>query len=236
MSNLGSDPILENLLIRLVAFDFNGTLIDDSPKLVGALNAVFAALGRPALSRAQIAARLGLPWTDLFRALGVSEAAASDADLGRLYREAYLAGPAPALYPDVIPTLRELVHRGCQTAILSAQEEAMTRSQLSAWPEVSDSLCELLGGVGDKAGTLRELAARHNLSIAQLAYVGDQVSDMTEARAAGALPVGRLGGIGSASRLRRAGATILVADLAQLPDLLAAYDAAKSSTLATVIP
>jgi phosphoglycolate phosphatase-like HAD superfamily hydrolase len=123
----------------------------------------------------------------------------------------------------VIPALRELNHRGCQTAILSAQEEAMTRSQLSDWPALSASLCELLGGVDDKAKALRELAACHRLVPAQLAYVGDQVSDMTEAQSAGVLPVGRLGGIGSASRLRRAGAAIRVADLGLLPDLLAAF-------------
>jgi phosphoglycolate phosphatase len=214
---------LENLLIRLVAFDFNGTLIDDSPLLVGALNAVFVALGRPALSRAQIAARLGLPWTDLYRGLGVSTADASDAEIGRLYREAYLAGPAPMLYPDVIPALRELNRRGDQTVILSAQEERMTRTQLSEWPDLLAAVGELLGGIDDKAGALRDLAARHSLPITQIAYVGDQASDMTEALAAGALAVGRLGGIGSATRLRRAGAAILVADLAQLPDLLAAF-------------
>jgi len=213
-------PETDRPVIRLVAFDVNGTLLDDTPILVSALNAVFVSLGRPALSRAEIARRLGLPWTALYRRAGVDPAEVSDQELGRLYREAYAAGPAPSLSRGAEAAVRTLRRRAVPVAVLSAQEEAMTRGQLAAWPALLAGLSEVRGDVADKAAALRDLARRHGLRTAEIAYVGDQASDMAAARAAGVVGIGRLGGVAPAWRLRRAGARVLVCDLAEIPNLI----------------
>jgi phosphoglycolate phosphatase len=208
-------------LIRLVAFDANGTLLDDAPFMVAALNAVFLALGRPALPSPEVARRLGVPWTGLYRQMGISPDEISDQELGRLYREAYLAGPVPTLATGAEAAIRGLVRRGLMVTVLSAQEEALTRRQLTPWPALLTGLSEVCGGVSDKTVALRDLAARQGLDPTELAYVGDQVSDMTAAKAAGGTPIGRAGGLHPAWRLRRAGAKIVVADLTEIPDLVA---------------
>ena len=209
-------------MIRLVAFDANGTLFDDTPFMIAALNAVFLALGREALSSRDLARRLGIPWTDLYRRLGVSPAEASDQDLTRLYREAYLAGPAPKLARGAGAAIRGLSSAGLAVVVLSAQEEALTREQLARWPELLASLSEVRGDINDKTAALRNLAARHGLDPAELAYVGDQVSDIVDAKRAGSLPIGRAGGLHPVGRLSRAGAKFVVADLAEIPDLIGA--------------
>jgi phosphoglycolate phosphatase len=213
-------------LIHLVAFDANGTLLDDAPALTAALNSVFRALGRPALPRAELVRRLGVPWTDLYRDLGVSRLEASDAELGRLYREAYLSGPTPTLAAGARTAVQGLRDLGLVVSVLSAQEEALTRSQLAFWPDLLAGLAEIRGGVDDKVAALGELATQHGLRPQQMAYVGDQVSDMVAARASGVMPIGRAGGLAPAAHLRRAGAKAIVTDLAQIVGLIAAINSA----------
>lgn len=143
-------PRRKRRLIRLVAFDANGTLLDDAPFMVAALNAVFLALGRPALPSPEVARRLGVPWTGLYRQMGISPDEISDQELGRLYREAYLAGPVPTLATGAEAAIRGLVRRGLMVTVLSAQEEALTRRQLAPWPALLRGLSEVCGGVSDK--------------------------------------------------------------------------------------
>ena len=195
---------------RLV-FDWNGTLMDDAVRNLAGLNAALATVGLAPLTAETFAGRFRLPMADFMRAVEVPESHVGTVvdvwndEIGQRHAD---------LAPGALDLLADLHRRGRPAGVVSSAHEASVRRDAGR-VGVLGLLAFLAGSVEAKSLRLREVVAA---SSAPVLYVGDTEYDMTEAIAAGALPVGYAGGYRPPERLLAAGAIAVVGHMGQLAE------------------
>ena len=179
---------------ELIAFDVDGTLVDDTVFVWKTLHDYFES-DPEAVDRAfdlYMGGRLTYrQWFEhdikLFREKGADRAAIMDAIKGM------------KLFKGVTETLETLGKTGARLVIISGSLNLVVE-KLGLTPYFDEIYLnhlefgedgELLGGVAtpydvwDKATGLREVAARHGISISSTAFIGDNFNDIAVAEAAG---------------------------------------------------
>lgn len=215
------------MVIRLVVFDLDGTLVDTSGDLTIATNRLLARLapGAPGLTREQVVSFVGngarLLLRRAFAAAGVDEDA--DAMLPAFVEEYRLCMfDTSALYPGVIEVLDALEDRSL--AVLTNKLGSLSRPLLEGL-DVAGRFFRILGaGDGverkpDPSG-LRELMHQAGASEAETVLVGDSATDVKTGRAAGVLSVGVTYGFDPAG-LADHPPDVLLSELRELPAVLA---------------
>ncbi|OLT11333.1 hypothetical protein BJF78_26975 [Pseudonocardia sp. CNS-139] len=192
----------------MVVFDWNGTIMSDLRRAVGATNAVLARRGLGPLSPQEFRARFALPLDRWLVGLGV---AAPDAPAAEREWNAALATEPAAPRPEAATVLGDLVARGALTGVVSAAGAEAVHADV-AGAGLAHLLGEVATGVRDKAAHLRVLRPRR----ARAVYVGDTTYDMASARRAGFTAVGVTGGYSTGRALRAAGADAVVDSLEDL--------------------
>ena len=185
-------------MIKCVAFDFDGTLVDSNhikrqaffdvvAHLPGAPELMGGVLAQAPGDRFQIFERFAAVW---HRHTG-SEAAAIDAaaltaDYTKRCEDAIAA---EAEFPGATRALEAIAEKGLATALVSATPttplEALVRRK--RW---RDLFGHVIGGATDKAAALSELARRTRLPAAAILMVGDKQVDQDGARRCGCRFVG----------------------------------------------
>ena len=213
-------------------FDLDGTLADTSPDLLGATNAVLAARGLPLMDLGHLRHMVGFGARALInQVMEASGAPATEAEMPALV-EIFLAhyrdhiADGSRLFSGVLETLTSLKAGGAHLAVLTNKPQ-----------ELTDPLLPLLGlggifaavyGAGRKGYTkpdprifhdLVEDLSRQGWGGGPAVMIGDSITDLNTARAAGApcvlvsygftpVPAHALGG------------DAVIDDFAQLPDAL----------------
>lgn len=220
---------MKHSVIRMIAFDLDGTLVDSVPDLTWALTEMSRALGRAAPELAQVREWVGDGVQRLVKRT-LTGSLDGEPETGlfeqgfRLFRDAYRRHLAVAtrVYPGVRETLEQLRERGLCLACITNKAAEFTEPLLEAFglrarfdivisgdtlPERKPSPLPLLH------------AARHCRVAPELAcMVGDSSHDMLAARAAGFHAVGVRYGYGD-TRLVPA-PTAVLDSLGELPELL----------------
>jgi phosphoglycolate phosphatase len=168
---------------RLVLLDFDGTLADSFPWLLGALAGVAARFDLPNPDPARLEALRGEDAAAVLRALSVPRwrLPAIAVHLRRLAREA----PPPPLFPGVPEMLERLAASGIVLGIASSNSAAQIRRTLGP------ALVARIGHVAaeaslfGKAGRFRRILREARLPPAQALAVGDELRDIAAARAVG---------------------------------------------------
>jgi phosphoglycolate phosphatase len=175
-------------------FDLDGTLADTAPDLLGATNAVLAARGRPMLDLAHLRHMVGFGARALiFQAMEASGAPVTEEEMPALV-EIFLAhyrahiADGSRLFPGVARTLASLKAGGARLAVLTNKPQ-----------ELTDPLLPLLGlsgmftavyGAGRKAYTKPDPRIFHDVVAdcggGRAVMIGDSITDLNTARAAGA--------------------------------------------------
>lgn len=207
--------------VRLVGFDANGTLFDDTALFIKAINGIFPRFGRPELPEDVLRQRFGQPWTKIYREAGITEAMVSEADLYELYNELYLAGPRPKPFPGVKKAMEWFSRQQIDLAIISTQQNSVTVPLLDQYG-LNDFFLQVVGSVGDKAAAIRQLYDMIGVSADEAAYMGDQEGDIRHAKNAGCVSIAfaAKNGLHGEERLRKAGPDHLIrkyVDLKKLP-------------------
>jgi phosphoglycolate phosphatase len=204
-------------MIRAVIFDCDGVLFDSWRANVAYYNAVLAALGRPRLDAAGERKAHALSSPQLFADLFGDDAAliehartlARDLDYGPFYR---WMQPAPGLY-DLLAQLKPRFRLAMATNRGVTVHGVMREFGLTPF-------LELAVGIYDVArpkpfpDMIEKCIAHFGIAPHEAVYVGDNASDREAAGAAGAhfIAVGE-----------DAGAPMRVAQLSELPELLARW-------------
>lgn len=209
-------------------FDLDGTLADTSPDLLGATNAVLAARGRPRLDLDHLRHMVGFGAVALItQAMEASGAPVAEADLPPLigifldhYRGHIADGTR--LFPDVAETLAELKEDGARLGVLTNKPQELTDLLL---PRLRlDHLFSAVYGAGRKPYAKPDPRIFHDV-VADLSgegpavMVGDSITDLNTARAAGAPCILMSYGF-TPVPAKELGADVVLDEFRQLPEAL----------------
>jgi phosphoglycolate phosphatase len=199
-----------------VAFDWNGTLVDDAARACAAAGVVLERRGLPPLGRDRFHEGFCLPLRTWIAGLGVPAGEVDGAirewnqEMG--HRPAELAAGAR----EAIAAMRSSgIHLGVVSAAsLDALHRDLDRPALSGFAE---QLAFVVGDAEPKRTTFTKLAG---VRPRDFVYVGDTEYDILEARAAGVRSIGYAGGYRPAAALAATGADWIIDRLSELPALL----------------
>jgi phosphoglycolate phosphatase len=174
--------------IRVVLFDFDGTLVDSYRAITASVNYVRAAHGLPELSVEEVRPNVGRGLPNLLRQCVPDSDFERDA---RLYREHHpsVLESGTDLLPGALETLRELHDRGIKQGICSNKPVAFTR-KLVRMLKIESFVSQVLGPEDVEAPKpapfmLLEALLRLHAGANEAVYVGDMSVDVQTARAAG---------------------------------------------------
>jgi phosphoglycolate phosphatase len=210
-------------------FDLDGTLADTAPDLLGATNAVLESCGRPTLDLTNLRHMVGFGARALItQAMQAGGAPVTEEDLPPLV-EIFLAhyrahiADASVLFPGVAETLAALKADGGRLAVLTNKPQ-----------ELTDPLLPLLGlggvftavyGAGKKPYTKPDPRIFADVvgdcGGGPGVMIGDSITDLNTARAAGAPCVLVSYGF-TPVPAKDLGADVVIDEFAQLPDALRA--------------
>ena len=211
--------------VRLVVFDFDGTLGDTRRNIILTMQETLRRLGLPFVGDEECAATIGLPLPECFRQV-VPSCDDALADLcTETYRKVFkenLAVLTPALFPGVRETLAALDARGVRMTVATSRSSASLHHFLRDMQ--IDGFIGYALGMDDvpacKPAPDAVLKTLQDLGFApeEALVVGDMPVDIRMGRSAGVRTCGVTYGNGSREALLAAGADFLVDTL---PELLA---------------
>ena len=181
-------------------FDLDGTLADTAPDLLGATNAVLAARGRPQLDLDHLRHMVGFGAVALItQAMEASGAPVTPEEMPPLI-EIFLAhyrghiADGTRLFPLVTETLTALSTQGARLGVLTNKPQELTDQLLPALN--LDRLFTCVYGAGKKPYTkpdprifhdvVADIAAAYGSPGSAAVMIGDSITDLNTARAAGA--------------------------------------------------
>ena len=216
-------------MIRGVLFDFDGTLADSFAAIAASTNSVRASFGLPAMTVETVRKYVGLGLGHLLAELcpGCDRSVAV-ARYRAHHPSVMLAGTK--LFPGVREALALLHRRGYPMGVCSNKAVAFTRTLVDKLG-LSDVLPVVLGPEDVAApkpdpAMLLEGCRRLGVPPSEGLYVGDMVVDVLAAKAAG-LPVWLVNvGLAGTEDPRPAGPDRILADFAELAELLPALERA----------
>jgi phosphoglycolate phosphatase len=184
---------------RAVLFDLDGTLVDTAPDIAAAMNRALEEFQLHALSRGEIADRIGKgPRVLAQRVLAVQDVLLDEAARERLlepllsaYLDHYSAtiGSHGRLFPHVAETLRELRARGLKLGVVTNALQRPAQVILDRYG-IADLIDLVLGG--DRVTQrkphpepLETACAHFGIDTEDALMVGDSANDVAAARAAG---------------------------------------------------
>jgi phosphoglycolate phosphatase len=207
----------------VVLFDLDGVLADSRAAITGCLNAALAANGLPERAPAELYRYIGPPLPLAFAEItGLDPHSATVAALVEGYRTRYAVASLTdtVVTPGIGVALDALLAAGRRLGVATSKPASFAEPLLQALG-LRDRF-DVVGGPAldvppeDKTTTvgraLRAMEAKAGV------MVGDRSFDMVAARAHGLRAIGVAWGIGTREELVAAGAELIVATPAQLPD------------------
>lgn len=192
-------------------FDFDGTLVDSMDCIYRGVCSVFEKSGLTPPTLEDYILNFHFPYRGFYQDRGVI------VDERQIW-DWYVQGAHPfkaTLFPDAWALLENLSRAGYEAAIISANSEENIRNSLKVVGLSHLEVCSV--HAADKSDCIRSFVDRSSLGH-ETPYVGDVVSDMSQARIAGVKPVAILRNqfFGLAEHFRLAGARECVKSLTQL--------------------
>ncbi|WOL39047.1 HAD family hydrolase [Pyramidobacter sp. YE332] len=207
-------------MLRGIVFDFDLTLVDSAAGICANLNALAAEKKLRRLQLAEVRRTIGWALADAMRSFW-GDGPIEEEWLPRyrsFFEERNYAGVVP--FPETVPALEKLRSRG---ALLGIATNRLTPLGIVRAAGL-DTLCPIIVGIEgfspkpDPAIVLEALW-RMGLKAAEGVYVGDTDIDMKTAVNAGVTSVGVTTGNHGASALKESGASHVIEDLSELPEL-----------------
>ena len=209
--------------IRLIIFDFDGTLSDTRRNIVTTMQMTIAELGLPSRSNSECVSTIGLPLYGCFEALYPNTDKGIIQKCTDTYRRIFqenLRTIKPQTFPKVVETLSALKEQGLTLAIASSRSHA-SLVELTQDLGISDVISYLIGADDvEKAKpnpepVLNVLAALGN-EASETLVVGDMNVDILMGVNAGAKTCGVTYGNGTKKELEEARADYIIDSIDKL--------------------
>ena len=213
--------------IKLVIFDFDGTLADTKENIILTFQMTMKELGVEIKSRQECAATIGLTLEDAFKVLYPGMAAEKYALLRDTYRRIFKENRkilVPGLFPEVMETLEELRRRGYLMSIASSRLSPSLHSFLEDM-KITHLFEYAVGGDNVEhpkpaPDAVLQILRHYNLSAEEAFVVGDMPFDINMATNAGVKSCGVTWGNADAAQLKESGANYIIDKMSQLLEIL----------------
>ena len=213
--------------IKLVIFDFDGTLADTKENIILTFQMTMKELGVEIKSRQECAATIGLTLEDAFKVLYPGMAAEKYILLRDTYRRIFKENRkilVPGLFPEVMETLEELRRRGYLMSIASSRQSPSLHSFLEDM-NIAHLFEYAIGGDNVEhpkpaPDAVLQILRHYNLSAEEAFVVGDMPFDINMATNAGVKSCGVTWGNADAAQLKESGANYVIDKMSQLLEIL----------------
>ncbi len=213
--------------IKLVIFDFDGTLADTKENIILTFQMTMKELGVEIKSRQECAATIGLTLEDAFKVLYPGMAAEKYILLRDTYRRIFKENRkilVPGLFPEVMETLEELRRRGYLMSIASSRQSPSLQSFLEDM-KIAHLFEYAVGGDNVEhpkpaPDAVLQILRHYNLSAEEAFVVGDMPFDINMATNAGVKSCGVTWGNADAAQLKESGANYIIDKMSQLLEIL----------------
>ena len=213
--------------IKLVIFDFDGTLADTKENIILTFQMTMKELGVEIKSRQECAATIGLTLEDAFKVLYPGMAAEKYILLRDTYRRIFKENRkilVPGLFPEVMETLEELRRRGYLMSIASSRQSPSLQSFLEDM-KIAHLFEYAVGGDNVEhpkpaPDAVLQILRHYNLSAEEAFVVGDMPFDINMATNAGVKSCGVTWGNADADQLKESGANYIIDKMSQLLEIL----------------
>ncbi len=213
--------------IRLVIFDFDGTMADTRHNIVLTMQCVMRELGMPVADEETCASTIGLPLKDCFRKIFPELTDDGAEHCAETYRQIFFAN-AKSLVPNMFPFVQEtidLLHtHHIQMAIASSRTSASLLGFIREM-RLADKIAMVVGS--DEVTRhkphpepVNVILSALDVPAAETLVVGDMPVDILMGAAAGAHTCAVTYGNASAEELSAAGAEFLIDDMRELGTIL----------------
>ena len=202
--------------IRLVIFDFDGTLGDSQKLITDTMLATIERLNLPMRSREECARTIGLPLKECFSSI-IPMSNEQAEECAKVYSEIFNVKNVPGVvkaFPGVVETLERLSSQGIMMSIASSRSHR-TLAKLMDELDLSKYITYLIAAddVVDKkpaAESVLKTLRHFNVEAHETLVVGDAEFDILMGRNAGTHTCGVTYGNGSKESLEAAGAEWIV--------------------------
>lgn len=200
--------LMEQVSAGAVVFDWNGTVVDDLDRAMGATNEVLSERGIPVLDPHSFRRRFCLPLHAFMREVGVAVA-----DLPEAVEQwnSSVAGQHGPVRDGMELVLAAVWESGIPVVILSAASVDVVHADARRL-RIGYYLSAVVGDATDKAEELSGLRRRYG----SIVFVGDTVHDVRAGRRADVWTIALTGGYHDRDRLRRAEPDQLCTDAHEL--------------------
>ena len=213
--------------IRLIIFDFDGTLGDTRANIVCTMQQTMAAMDYPVAGEEAIAATIGLPLEDCFVQLLPGLSPEGKKRCAAVYREIFEKNRkllVPQLFPHVRETLLQLQEQGIVMTVASSRSsrslnEFLQEMGIAAYISYvlgADNVAKAKPDPEPVLQTLREMGFTADETL----VVGDMPVDIEMGRRAAAHTCAVTWGNAGRDQLQQSGAEFLIDDIRELPGLL----------------
>jgi len=174
-------------MLKMIAFDFDGTLADSVDFCLLVFMKVFEKyMGEKAPSEEEVYQNFGMNEPGVIRYFLGHEDKDAEADFFKLHRELHME-KCPESFPGVIGMLKFLKSRGVRLGVLTGRDKISCHISLDCL-KLNEYFDFFLYGdprKNDKSGQLLKLIEENGLKHDEIAYVGDAVSDVQACQRAG---------------------------------------------------
>ena len=213
--------------IRLIIFDFDGTLGDTRRNIVTTMQMTIAELGLPSRSDSECVSTIGLPLYGCFEALYPNMDKTIIQQCTDTYRRIFqenLQNIKPQTFPKVVETLSALKEQGFLLAIASSRSHA-SLVELTQNLGISDVISYLIGADDVKKAKPNPEPVLNVLEVlgyeaTQTLVVGDMNVDILMGVNAGTKTCGVTYGNGTKRELEEAGADYIINSIDELIEIV----------------
>lgn len=219
-------------MIRNLLLDWSGTLADDLPSVLIAVNGMLRTAGRAELTRAEFQSRFRLPYTEFFEEMLPGTPLEG---LQQMYLEHFPhEHEGVELLPHAGEFIRYAAATGRRMVVLSSAPQQHVEAQAKALG-ARDAFEVMRCGVVDKREEIHALLAELDMRSEETAFIGDMRHDIDAGKAAGVITIATCTGYESAETLLQSAPDMLVRDLSKLPTLLGGWNVrSEAYPIATV--
>lgn len=216
-----------NVPVKLIIFDFDGTLGDTRRTIVGTMQMTIKELKLPSRTDAECASTIGLPLAGCFRELFPDVSDEFISKCAETYRRIFsenLQATKPETFPGVVKTLEVLKGRGFILTVASSRSHK-SLIELSHNIGIAEDLSYLIGADDVREAKpnpepVLKILADMQFKASETLVVGDMAVDILMGTNAGTKTCGVTWGNGTREELMDAGADYIIDRMEELIEIV----------------